>query len=421
MIFFKILRDTLLAYEEGQVPYKEALEQLKEQVGERDTALAHRYFKGVLERMKTLEGVLDTYSNMPLSKYNKAHLLVMLIGIYGLLFMRQADYAIINGLVELVKEEMTGLTPMTNGILRNIARNKDKIKLPKDDAEIHKDLLKALKKDYSQEEIDVYLKKMNEPVSMEILSMIDQETLQSKLLEEGFMTERVQCVPYGLRVEKSQGLFESNAFKDGLFYVQSFASQLAAGLITHTEGGRILDIASSPGGKTIAMNRYMPGNTYWMNDVSKEKLLPIKENLKRLQLEVEGLSVWDARKHQYRWKNAFDVVFLDAPCSGSGIMARNVEIRKRRDHIELTTARDTQRRIFHESSRYVKKNGFLIYCSCSILNRENQEQVEYFLDTHKEFKRVPLDGPFTKDGYFVTNPMHHDMDGFFAAVLKRES
>lgn len=421
MSIYKDLRDTLLSYEKDEISYKVALEELKQKVGERDTALAHRYFKGVIERRSTLEGVLDTFSNMPLSKYNEAHLLYMLIGIYGLLFMRQADYAIINDLVENVKNEMKGLAPMTNGILRNVARKKHSIHIDEDVVDMHQDLLKALKKDFKDEEIKAYMKKISEPARLEILSMIDPKELQTLLADEGFRTHLSEIVEYGLWVEKSAGLFETKAFKEGLFYVQSFSSQLASSLIKQTSGGRVLDIAASPGGKSIAMQRYAPENSYWLNDVNKEKLVPIKENLQRLSLSVEGLSVWDATKHQYRWSNAFDVVFLDAPCSGSGILARNVEIKTRRDALELDVAFNTQRRILHETSRYVKKNGFLIYCSCSILRRENQEQIEHFLKTHKGFSRVEIQGKFVEQGYLVTNPMHHDMDGFFAAILKRES
>ncbi|WP_459128725.1 RsmB/NOP family class I SAM-dependent RNA methyltransferase [Guggenheimella bovis] len=375
----------------------------------------HALFKGILETKSDLLRILQKHSKMSLKKYRKNHLNYMLIGIFSILESNTPDYAVVNEIVELVKAETPGLAALTNGILRTIARSSETLSFS-----TNPELRELIQKDYSLEFLEAYERELRRPVSLDILSLIDREELKEKLEREGneltALTSR-----NGLRFNYKETTFENDPyFLNGSYYVQSEASQLVAELILKTKGKRVLDLCAAPGGKSITMYSLDPERSYLLNDVNEKKVQKIKENIERCKLPFET-SVQDARILKDEWIDSFDVVFIDSPCSASGIMKRQMDVAKSRSKEDVDRIVTLQESILENAKHYVKKEGFLIYSTCSILERENEGQVRHFLENNRDFELISLEGEHTVHGFLKTSPAISGMDGFFGALLQRKS
>ncbi|HHT21205.1 MAG TPA: hypothetical protein GXZ74_07195 [Tissierellia bacterium] len=422
MDFYTELMYALREWQSRRSDVKSILFERKKTLPERDFPQFHQNFKGVIENYTELEAVLKKYSKLPIEKYQTNHKLYMLIAIYGLLYLRKADYAITSQIVELIKQTTPGLSGMSNGILRSIGRDKDKLQAAPLVDSIHPELHDALAADYGERDVAHYLELARDKAPIDLLCLKDRDTVQADLASRGFESEQLPYARFGLRLTgQIQGLFEDEAFHRGDIYVQSQMSQVVGSLIEQTEGKFVLDLAAAPGGKSFTMWRHDPTRQYTLNDVSKAKADRIQQNLRRLRLEQLRVTIFDATRLVGRWIGSFDVVVIDAPCSGSGILIKQAEAKLERTAKQIRELMDRQSAMLDHAAKYVKKQGFLIYSTCSILMGENEERIEQFLHRHPNFRLqaieldpVLLDGPYLK-----TTPFDGQFDGFFAGILHR--
>lgn len=394
----------------------------KKRLAARDFPQFHQNFKGVIENFPELEAVLAKYSKLPLEKYQTNHKLYMLIGIYGLLYLRKADYAITSQIVECIKQSTPGLAGMSNGILRSIGRDKDQLLAEPAADSIHPELQAALTADYGERDVAAYLELARERAPIDLLCLKQRDRVQADLASRGFETTVLPYARYGLRLMGSlQGLFDDPAFLRGDIYIQSQLSQVVGSIIEQTTGKFVLDLAAAPGGKSFTMWRHDPDRQYTLNDVSKAKADLIGQNIARLGLNQLRVTIFDATRLVGRWIGSFDVVLLDAPCSGSGILVKQAEakLERTKGQIEQLTRRQTA--MLDHAAKYLKKQGFLIYSTCSILKCENEDRIEQFLASHPGFELIELDlEPVLKQGpYLKTTPFDGQFEGFFAALLRK--
>ncbi|EHL98173.1 putative ribosomal RNA small subunit methyltransferase B [Acetobacteraceae bacterium AT-5844] len=260
-----------------------------------------------------------------------------------------------------------------------------------------------------------------------------REKAAAALAAEGIHTEPTPYSPWGLRIPDRRPILASKAFSEGLVEIQDEGSQLIALVTGAKPGMRVADYCAGAAGKTLAVAATM-GN--------KGRIVACDVSATRLEGAVKRLrraGVDNAERHLLepgdRWvkrrAGQFDRVLVDAPCTGTGTWRRNPDARLRTTPQDVAELTGKQHDILETTASLVAKGGRLIYATCSILPEENAAQVEGFLARHPEYAAIPfaeawaevteaplppVDGPWMQ-----LSPHRHGTDGFFAAVLQRQS
>ncbi len=199
-------------------------------------------------------------------------------------------------------------------------------------------------------------------------------------------------------------------FKEGLFEVQDEASQLVSARIEAGPGDQVLDFCSGSGGKTLAFAHLLEGKgQIYLHDVRSAALEQAKKRLHRAGIQNSQLLLNDSPQ-KTRLKGKMDWVLVDTPCSGSGTLRRNPDMKWKFSPEDLTRLVLLQREIFQEALQYLKPGGKIVYSTCSIFPQENEEQARYFEENFNVESLPP---------HFFSFPAKGGMDGFFAATFKR--
>lgn len=243
--------------------------------------------------------------------------------------------------------------------------------------------------------------------------------------------------PDGLRLPTKPGLTQWAVYKDGKVDVQDEGSQLIARLLTPRRREMVCDFCAGAGGKTLALGALMrsTGSLYAF-DVNEKRLAGLTPRMRRAGLSnVHPIAIRGEDDQRVRRLNGkFDRVLIDAPCTGTGTFRRNPDLKWRLSPSELERINAIQKSVLEHASRLVKAGGRLVYATCSVLKRENQDVVEAFLAAHPEWRLVPAKEVFAQQGivfpeaqwerfgsYFQMLPHVNNTDGFFAAVLERSA
>jgi 16S rRNA (cytosine967-C5)-methyltransferase len=251
------------------------------------------------------------------------------------------------------------------------------------------------------------------------------------LKAEGFAVQPTPWSPVGIRIPPGEGhaaLAKSELFLRGAFEFQDEAAQIASLLAGARPGMTVLDLAAGAGGKALAMAAAMQNKGRILAfDDSKQRLAPLAGRAARAgatiiaTTERRGGPAWGDGQR----RNAFDVVFLDAPCSGTGTWRRQPELRWRLTPQRLADLTRIQNDLLDDAARHVRPGGLILYATCSVLPVENQDRVAAFLGRRPDFSPVSLadgwQGPvppgLAQD--FRASPARTGTDGFFAAGLRR--
>lgn len=219
------------------------------------------------------------------------------------------------------------------------------------------------------------------------------------------------CVhsPLGIVFPKRENFFAFPEFKEGLFEVQDEGSQLVAALINAGPSDQVLDYCAGSGGKTLAFAPKMRGKgQIYLHDIRPHALQEAKKRLKRAGIQNAQLVLPDSpRKPALR--ETMDYVLVDAPCSGTGTLRRNPDMKWKFDPETVNRLTLLQRDIFKEALSFLKPGGQIVYATCSVLPQENEEQIAYF---QREFPLEVIGSPFH------SFPQSGAMDGFFGAVFR---
>lgn len=268
---------------------------------------------------------------------------------------------------------------------------------------------------------------MNETAPLDLrvnLLKATREEARIALAREGLQAEFTQYSPWGLRLQNRQSITSGKAFQDGLVEIQDEGSQLIALAVGAQPGMRVADYCAGAGGKTLAIAMGMENKGHIVAcDVSAPRLDGAIKRLRRAGVHnAEQHLLEPGDKWVKRQSGRFDRVLVDAPCTGTGTWRRNPDARTRLTETDLAELTQKQADILDQAQKLVKPGGKLIYATCSLLNDENEAQLEAFLSRTPGFKQVPLEAPETLRGALNLrlSPKAHGTDGFFAAVLARD-
>ncbi len=267
------------------------------------------------------------------------------------------------------------------------------------------------------------------PVDMRVNTIkAKRDEVQTRLTQEGFACEITPWSPSGLRRRDRAPIFKTLCFKEGLFEVQDEGSQLLALMLEPRRQEMVVDFCAGAGGKTLHVGALMANTgTVYAFDVLAKRLEKLKPRLRRAGLNnVRMVTISHERDARVqRLKGKIDRVLVDAPCSGTGTLRRNPDIKWR--DINLAELTDTQQRILAAAAELLKPGGRLVYATCSLLKEENEDIVEKFLAARPEFHMVPVNEilerrhiPLSMAGDALRLLPHlHQTDGFYAVALER--
>lgn len=253
-----------------------------------------------------------------------------------------------------------------------------------------------------------------------------REEILKQLQKEGFDAHAGKISPLSIRVFGRPQLSQHELYQNGFFEIQDEGSQMVALVADAQPGEQVADFCAGAGGKTLALGASMlnKGRIVAM-DVLGGRLERAKERFRRAGLHnIETRSLSSERdKYVKRAAGKFDLVLVDAPCSGVGTWRRDPDKRWRQLGPGLSALVPLQKSILDSAHRLVRPGGRLVYATCSLLPEENELQVADFIAAHPDFSVEPVSNKLKVDGvgdFLAMTPGRHDTDGFFAAVLRRK-
>ncbi|SCA63458.1 Uncharacterized protein SCG7109_AP_00030 [Chlamydiales bacterium SCGC AG-110-M15] len=218
--------------------------------------------------------------------------------------------------------------------------------------------------------------------------------------------------PHGITFRRKINFFALEDFKKGFFEIQDEGSQLLASLAQLKKGDHIMDYCAGAGGKTLAFAPQLGGTgQIFLHDIREHALDEASKRLRRAGVQNAQIIKADS-PHLKKLKKKMDWVFVDAPCSGSGTMRRNPDMKWRFDLEMLHRLIKLQRHVFEKALSFMRPGGRIVYATCSLFPSENEEQVARFVDLYD----LEIEGEAIK-----TLPEEGKMDGFYGVVLKKRN
>lgn len=371
---------------------------------QRDKAFIKRLAEGTIERQIELDYYIDNFSNTPVRKMKPLIRCLMRMSAYQIIYMDSVpDSAACNEACKLVqKRKFANLKGFVNAVLRNISRNKQMLSLP-DPGE---DSAKYLSVKYSMPQwiVDMWLAEYGDeivkrllaglldihPVSIRFSTLLADEE-RRKLVQDiegqGAVLSESGYLPYIYTAENVENVSELPGFAEGLFTVQDVSSALSVEAADITKDDFVMDICAAPGGKTILAAE--KAGKVLSRDVSGEKLDLINDNLGRMRVMNVTSEVFDATITDEKYIEKADVLIMDVPCSGLGVMGKKRDIKYHVTPDSIISLNELQKNIVEHSWRYVKPGGTLIYSTCTINPAENEDMVRWIVDNYP-FEPVPV-------------------------------
>lgn len=397
-----------------------------------DRAFLSRLVHGTLDYQIQLDYIIEHYSSVRKNKMKPIILNILRMAIYQIFYMdRIPDRAACDEAVKLtMKRGLRGLKGFVNGILRNIIREKESIVFPDLSTKYSMPdwIIELWKRQYDFDTIETMLKSYLVPREVSIrvnTSNISVEEVIKKLQKENI---KVRISPLNQTVLEISGfdrLSEIECIAHGECSVQDASSSLVVSLSGIKENDIVIDVCAAPGGKTIHAADQLHGlGEVIACDLSEKKVDILSDNVARSGFQNIQVVQKDALEFYAPWKEKADVVLADLPCSGLGIIGKKADIKMNTSLESCKNLAEIQKKILDNVCQYVKPGGRLVFSTCTIDVYENEDNVAWFLEKHKEFSPVDLSNAPVKidtqqKGYMQLLPGIHPCDGFFISVFEK--
>jgi 16S rRNA (cytosine967-C5)-methyltransferase len=383
--------------------------------------------------------------NSKLKKLQPEIVEILRLGLYQLFFLDSVpDHAAVNESVRLAKKHgYDGVSGLVNAVLRRAIRDRSRISYP----DVQSDPVGHTSARYSHPKWMVrrWIERYGVNETIQLCSAnnlraplyirtnilkTSRDHLINSLQEDG-ATATASCnLSESINaIELPSSINKLSSYRLGWFQVQDESSMLASHILDPRPGDIVIDACAAPGGKTTHIAELMQNRGKILAfDTDARRLPLVLKSCQRLGITIVKALEADTRNLDNRLPvEKADRVIVDAPCTGLGVLRRNVEARWRRTPDQLGKFPELQYAILASAARHVKPGGVLVYCTCTIEPEENQQVVARFLSTHSQFQAESV-LPFlpaelrvkclvTEEGYMQTYPHLHDMDGFFAARM----
>lgn len=368
---------------------------------------------------------------------------ILRTAIYQMLFTdRIPEFAIVNEAVEISKKTHPAASGLVNAILRNAIRRKDAFRYPEINTEpaLHISALYSHPlwmverwiRVFGIDETVAICRANNDipPYAVRVNQMKKKrEQVAGELTRDGFEVKLTGFSPDGLIIIDSPiPLRETTLYKSGYVRIQDEASQLIAYVIDPKPGDAILDVCAGTGGKATHLAEILGNQGHIVAlDINQGKIKSLRETAIDQEFPSIDAQWADATADLGEaFHETFDRVLVDAPCSGLGTLRRNPELKWSTSERTPKEFNALQKKILKRSARYVRKGGVIIYSTCTVTPEENEEIIDDFINHHREFRQTRpskmIHSSMIDDReHFRTHTHRHDMDGFFAATLIKET
>ena len=389
-------------------------------LSKKDSGLATALIYGCLQRLITIDRIIEVLNDKNGKKIDSFVLSSLRVGIYQILFMDRIPVsAAVNESVNVVKNSKYKYAAgFINAILRKCASKKEELlNMIAESRDISfkysctVPLLKNLIADYGQETTEKFLEALLKAPETYIrvnTLITDVNALITSLSLKDiniFETELDSCCS----IRNAGSLEDLQEFKNGLFYVQDLASQTAISALKIKPGMSVLDICSAPGGKSFTAAMYLKGKGLIdACDIYEKRVGLIRDGAERLGITNINTFVADALVKNEQL-STYDRIICDVPCSGFGVIRRKPEIKLKLESFDDLEA--IQLRILINAASYLKLDGKLMYSTCTLRKRENEDIIKRFLEINSDFEVENMRTLF---------PHSDGTDGFFYCILKRK-
>ena len=378
-------------------------------ISDEDKSFIKKECTGVIEKIETIDNIINIYSKVPTNKLKKDILVVLRLGTYEIMYMDKVPaYAIVNEYVNIIKNtKYKSLSGYVNAVLKNIFKN-EKVCT---DSNIEK---------------FYYFRIFNDKEKF-VLDELNNKGIKFSLYDGAlhFNYSKIYTIEkYGL-------LLDLESFKKGYILIIDASSAFLADVLydqidsnfVHKSCLNMLDTCASPGGKTFSLydifnylSKYdsktkFDNCIFEARDINDFKINRIKENMKRLCADDINTKIHDATIINDEDIEKYDVVICDVPCSGLGVISKKPDIVINFNRDKLLSLVNIQRRILEVSKKYVKVGGLLSYSTCTETKEENEDNIKFFLKNNNDYKLL-----------FEKKIIHGDenkSDGFYISIMKR--
>ncbi len=391
----EIVLDTLLCLEKEETYSNKLIKAVMDKEADlspQERTFLKRVTEGTIERQIELDYYINSVSSIPVKKMKPLIRNLLRMSLYQLKYMDSIpDSAVCNEACKLAeKRKFRNLKGFVNAILRKLAAGKDSVALPDSNKEpaYYYSVKYSMPGWIVEKWIDEYGEAVTEkllqglleihPVSLRFQDNKEADVLREQMKEKGVNLQESRYLPYLFFAENTESIDSLPGFTEGLFAVQDVSSALAVEAAGIQEQDFVVDACAAPGGKALFAAK--KANRLLARDISEAKCSLIEENRARLGVENITIQVQDATVTDLELYNQADVLLLDVPCSGLGVIGKKRDIKYRVSQERMDELVELQRAILESCWQYVKPGGILLYSTCTINPEENEEMVQWILD-----------------------------------------
>ncbi|MEB3178792.1 MAG: 16S rRNA (cytosine(967)-C(5))-methyltransferase [Nostocaceae cyanobacterium] len=423
----------------------------KANLGDADRRLVTELVYGSIRRQRTLDALINQLAKKKSQSPPPRLRIILRLGLYQLRYQERIPAsAAVNTTVQLAKDNgFSGLAGFVNGLLRQYIRlheagghrsndspQTDPLQLP-DNPVQHLGILHS----FPDWIVQVWLEQFGLTETEKLCEWMNQSPvidlrinpLRTSITEvetafkaSGIQFTRLPYLPQALRLLSSTGAIQNlPGFHQGWWTVQDSSAQLVSYLLDPQPGEVVIDACAAPGGKTTHIAELMSDKgKIWACDRTASRLNKLRENTVRLHLNCLEILTCDIRKIT-QLTNSADRVLLDAPCSGLGTLHRHADARWRQTPEKVAELSILQAELLKQTASFVKNNGVLVYATCTLHPKENEDVISAFLTQHSDWiieppsTDSPADAFSSPQGWIKVLPHQQQMDGFFMVRLRK--
>lgn len=427
--------------EEGysNIVVKDMIKQNKEVLNQKDIAFISEIVYGTVTWKLTIDEIISKYSSVKLKKISSWVLNILRLGIYQIVFLSKVPKsAAVNESVELTKKYGRKSVGFVNAILRKVEKQDyidfDNIEETNKRLSIKYSMpmwiIEELLKEKNIQTVEEICKNSNirPKVTIRVNRIVTTkeelvETLEEKGIEcqEGILEDFIN-------ISNVRNIEELEEFQEGKFTVQDEVAGLASYLLEAKKGQTVLDACSAPGGKVTYIAELMEneGEIYAF-DIHAHRAQLVDQNAKRLKINIIKTIVEDMTIEKEEYHEKFDKILLDVPCLGIGVLKRKPDIKWKKKKEDIEEIVGIQKQILQVASKYLKKEGTLIYSTCSIFKEENEKIIEEFIAKNPNFEKIEFSiqipvwlRKFKQSQGEINVYQNENTDGFYITKLKKQ-
>ena len=396
---------------------------LKKQIPEKDLPFCNMLLLTSLRRLTAIKQILRGYLSKKIPNKHRLAEYLLLNAITEILYMETAEYAVINETVKNIRNSCDKfLGGLANAVLRKVCQQKNELLQQADTINPLPDSFSEILAGYAPEQIAKIASAVFNIPALDISVKSDPQTWAEKLSAE--------LLPSGsLRLYNPPRVQQLPEYNAGTWWVQDAAAALPVMVMGDIFAKKVIDLCAAPGGKTAQL--CAKGAEVTALDISPARLETLQQNMQRLGFTGIKTRAIDALEYLHTATEQFDAVLLDAPCSATGTFRRHPEVLHIKNRQDVSEQAALQKELLAECEKVLKVGGILVYSVCSISQDEGERQIAAFLQTHPNFRLVPITaaeiapyGTFFDDliinDTVRTLPYYQNgMDAFFICKMQR--